>query len=313
MCLKMCLLAMVLATSQFAQIPEKQTGADLSARELYYQEPQANDALPSLSSGGGGGAAQTVQQPAKRKKGTTGTTSTMSKPTKSKSSTYSSSRTDNPINRPEPPLSPAAIPVVEHLGLRYSLLLVNKAADKDTTSSQPVDPDRVFHNGDCLALELEPNRTGYLYVLAKGENGNYDPLFPGPGMQDESETVYGRTKQRVPLHYCFELDEHPGEEHLYLILSRSPAQVADLHNAVYRRDSALDGGAAAKVSSKLVADAAEFNKQATNTVTDLASRGFKISKISAPEDGRPEYSVYVVPAKSEKKDTVFVDIRINHH
>lgn len=312
MCLKVRFLGVLLAITGFGQVARAQSTDNLSARELYYREEKpANDALPAIAAAGAGASSQPARPRPKPRKEPANTGSTMA-PKQPKATSADrdsrSSHSDNGVNDSDPVrLVPAAIPVVEHLGLRYSLLLV----DKEKNTSAPVDPDRVFHNGDCLALELEPNRTGYLYVFAKASNGNYDPLFPAPQMQDESEVVLGRTKQRAPQNYCFELDDQPGEEHLYLILSRNPERAYDLHKAVLQRDGTPEGGAAANASSKLIADADQLNKQATETVAELTNRGFKLTKVSAPQSGEAKYSVYVVPASIEK-DTVFADIRIKH-
>lgn len=298
---KICILGVVLAAGGFGQAAEQQSTGELSARELYYREKPVNETLPAISTTAAGEAPQTAQpKPKKERRSTTSIIpKTQPKTAPPRGDTArSQSHSDSPVNVPEQPrVAPIPIPVVEHLGLRYSLLSV----DKDTNKTEPVDPDRVFHSGDCLALELEPNRAGYLYVFAKSSNGNYDPLFPSPQMQDESEVVNGRTKQRAPQNYCFELDEQTGDEHLYLIFSRNRQQVYDLHEAVLKRQA-----------TKLIADADEFNKEASSTVEQLASRGFKVTKVSAPQSGELKYSVYVVPSVEEKKDTVFADIRIKH-
>jgi hypothetical protein len=61
-----------------------------------------------------------------------------------------------------------------HLGLRYNLVLV----DADSGRAQPAAPDRMFRAGECFAIELESNRAGFLYVLAKQSSGSWHPLIP---------------------------------------------------------------------------------------------------------------------------------------
>jgi Domain of unknown function (DUF4384) len=294
MSVRIGLFVLVLAGGALAQAPNEQKSDQLSARELYYLEKAANEQLPAPSPAAG-----------KRAK---------SKPTDTASSTRNGSQSHSDTSThgkvPEPPHpAPQPIPAVDHLGLRYSLLLVNAG----TAQSEPVDPDRVFHNGDCLALELEPNRAGYVYVLAKTSNGTWEALFPSQQMQGESEVVQARVKQRAPQNYCFELDEDTGEEHLYLVLSRNPEQIYDLHDALLKKGSGAETGTAPQTPTQVIADTTQFNTEAADTVTALASRGFKITKVgAAPQTGETKYSVYVVPAAQEKKDTVFADIRIKH-
>lgn len=63
---------------------------------------------------------------------------------------------------------------VQNLGIRYNVLLVSAKGDL----AEPVDPERTFRTGDCIAVELEANRAGYLYVLAEGASGEWTPLLP---------------------------------------------------------------------------------------------------------------------------------------
>jgi hypothetical protein len=201
---------------------------------------------------------------------------------------------------PDKPISAAGT-----LALRYRLLLV----DKTTNQATPVDAASIFHKDDCLALELEPNRSGYVYVLAKESNGNWHPLFPSPEIDGESEMVLGHTKQRTPQKYCFTLDEEAGDEHLYVVVSRDAEEVQDLHIALLNQNQQLplaDKGAAE------MADASAINKEANDMVTQLGSRGFKVTKPGAEAPSEEKYSVYVAPASLTKKDTVFTDILIKH-
>src|ERR1019366_2961911 len=82
---------------------------------------------------------------------------------------------------PPAPSSTAAL----HLGLRYTLLQVSSRGDRGT----PADPDRNFRKGDCVALELETNRSGNLYVLVKESDANWVPMFPTPELSDQSNRI----------------------------------------------------------------------------------------------------------------------------
>jgi hypothetical protein len=150
-------------------------------------------------------------------------------------------------------------------------------------------------------------------VLAKESTGNWNPLFPNPQMEGEAEIVHSRTMQRAPQKFCFELDENKGTEHLYVILSRNPAEVHDLNMALLKTGEGSKALTPATPSEPaIMADASLLNKEANDTVAELGSRGFKISKTGSDAPVSEKFSVYVVPAALEKKDTVFAEIKINH-
>ena len=87
-----------------------------------------------------------------------------------------------------------------NLGLRYTLLLVGKSGD----GGQPTDPERNFRKGDCVAVNLESNRSGYLYVLAKESSGDWTPLFPTEENPHENNRLDPGQVVRMPKHNCFE-------------------------------------------------------------------------------------------------------------
>jgi hypothetical protein len=301
MLLRIFLLGSFLAAA-YSQAPPANSSDQLSARELYYKETASNEKMPPITRKVSKPAAKVAD--AKKPAAASQTAPSASSPVTAASNEVAR-QPDNAVNvslrrvddtQKQPP--PA-----DHLGLRYRLLMVDKA----TNVTHPVDADSVFHTGDCLALELQPNRAGYLYVLAKESNGNWHPLFPSPEMEDEPETVQGYSKERAPQHYCYELDEHPGEEHLFIILSRNPEQVKELHFALLKRDAPKQMADARPPSTDSL-----FNKEASDTVAEFGSRGFKITKVSAAAAQDEKYSVFVVPASLEKKDTVFAEVIIKH-
>src|SRR5208283_1278272 len=112
--------------------------------------------------------------------------------------------------------APAPVPVV-HLGIRYNLLLVD-----DANQGVAVDSDRVFRKGDRLAIEVEANRSGYLYVLARQSSGSWQALLPSAEMSGESNVIDPGSKIRVPRAYYFEIQDPPGSERLVLVFSRAP-------------------------------------------------------------------------------------------
>jgi hypothetical protein len=190
------------------------------------------------------------------------------------------------------------------LGLRYVLLLVDKSSNR----TQAVDSDGVYKSGDCLALELESNRSAYLYVFSPSSEGTWDVLLPNPQMPDEREAVQARVPQRVPQNYCFELDDHVGEEHVFVVLSRNPEEAHTLHAAIVQGRTT----AAAIKRDHNSGHPIQADAQVQDAIHRLRGRGFKLSKAGNSEDAADPYSVYVAPASLEKSDTIFVEIVIKH-
>jgi hypothetical protein len=297
-----------------------QTADDWGSRELFYREKPGDDKLPPIESVAKP-AEGTIRQGDKSDAGvaTTSPARPLSNKKFKRTGTVAKKSGPGSSSQPTPTTIAGAeartevrpsIPIVEHLGLRYSVLLVD--AEKDRW--ERVDSRRTFHKGECIGLELEANRAGYLYVLTKGPNGKWAPLFPRADMEGESEVVKGHVKQRVPEKHCFELDEESGDEHLFVIVSRNPEQVYDLHMAIMRQGT---GSTTSPLSPQATLGSqgpttARLDSRADNLVSELRGRGFKITRIKKPKPGEPEYSVYVVAADPEKKDAVFAEILINH-
>ena len=63
-----------------------------------------------------------------------------------------------------------------HLGVSYTVILVDPARAR----ARRVDPDRAFHEGDCVAVEFTPNSDGALYIFNQGSSGDLQLLMPSP-------------------------------------------------------------------------------------------------------------------------------------
>ncbi len=103
------------------------------------------------------------------------------------------------------------------LGLRYSILRNNGDEYRE------VAPDTVFHSGDRIRVAVEVNDAGYLYIAMKGASGTWKILFP------TAEVAGGNTRVESGQQYTipsppgrFAFDQQPGEEQLFIVLSRRP-------------------------------------------------------------------------------------------
>jgi len=115
------------------------------------------------------------------------------------------------------------------LGLRYSIL------KREGAESTEVDPDTVFRSGDRIRLRVEANGGGYLYIIHRGSSGVWKPLFPSSEIAGGDNRVQKGKPYEIPPGYVFTFDEQPGDERLFIVLSRQPE--ADLEGLIYSLSS----------------------------------------------------------------------------
>jgi hypothetical protein len=201
-----------------------------------------------------------------------------------------------------------------HLGIRYNLVRV----DAHTGESHLVDADRIFSAGECFALELASNRSGYLYVLAKQSSGDWMPLLPSPQMKNESNVIDPGETVRIPRSHCFEITNPPGAEELFVVLSRDPSDIYNLHRDIERPAAtpAPSKPAASEFPNEPVelADARGVNSEIARLTNHFATRDIAIVKIGeeAAQTREPAHSVYVVNASSKPTSDIVAHILVHH-
>ena len=213
---------------------------------------------------------------------------------------------------PAAPQAPAAVPAnadamtaVAHLGVRYNLVLVS-----DDGSERAADPDSIFHRGDCLAIRAEANHDGYLYVIEQGSSGKWGVLLPSPEMTDESNLIRAHTAAKVPEHYCFAVDESPGTEHLFLVLSRNSEDIYQLNSAIKAKN---DGGQAPETPDAGSVGSSVHPIGQQIAMLRLQSRDLTVKKIAKPvAAGEPVDAVYVVNTSNTPSDRIVTEIRLKH-
>lgn len=168
------------------------------------------------------------------------------------------------------------------LGLRYAVL---KKLDDGTY--QEISPDSVFHAGDQIRLSLMSNQEGFLYVIEQGSSGRWVPLYPGGAASANSNKLAPGKDYIVPGTGAWRFTGEPGQEKLFVMLSRAPETnleetiaslksrqeglndqvVAQLRNEVQSRDLVFTNGDDTQASAG--ADKANYvvNK-ATNQTED---------------------------------------------
>jgi hypothetical protein len=114
----------------------------------------------------------------------------------------------------------------DRLGLRCSVML--RGVDGEYNE---VAPGGIFHSGDHIRLSFLANRAGYFYVIQKGSSGAWSPIFPPPHSPADANQVSAGQIQTVPSGTrSFAFDQNPGDEKLYVILSRAP--IPDIDRAI---------------------------------------------------------------------------------
>ncbi len=233
-----------------------------------------------------------------------------------------------PVRHPAPPAAsqPGAAPgsaigraAAMHLGLRYTLLLVRSRGDR----GQPVDPQRNFHKGDCVAIELEANRSGYLYVLSKQSSGDWVPLFPTPQLSDQGNRIDPGQIIRTPKQACFEIEDPPGAETLFVVLSRDPRDIYELSEGIKgTSDRPQPSSGATELAS-----AGRINSAMDRIAEEYGTRDLPFKEVARPaaqpapprkagakptDKGALESAVYVVNGSSKPASTLVTKVEIFH-
>ena len=202
-----------------------------------------------------------------------------------------------------------AAPAGHHLGFRYTELLV----DPSTKRVREVDPDTVFHQGDCLAVEFTPNRNGSLYVLNHGSSGDWHLLIPDPEKPDASSTAQAGATLRVPTDYCFRLDAKPGTEILLLAITEREDDAAKMRELLASSRAASHPTMAAVLTSSAGPAKVDAVRDEVEAWQRLGSRDLKIEKIDQPESaGERPNSVYAVMSSAVAANRLVIEIKVRH-
>ncbi len=201
----------------------------------------------------------------------------------------------------------------DRLGLRCSLLL--RGLDGRYIE---VAPGSVFHSGDHIRLGLLANGPGYIYVIQQGSSGAWSPIFPPPGSAQDANKIAAGQMQMVPGGTrAFAFDQNPGDEKLYIILSRAP--IADIDRAIQGLKGTSQPApqqAAPEAQTSLIAE----NKIPDFFVQQLASRDLtlvdeqKVDDTAASDAGSGEKAIYVVSktSGSDSSSQVVLSLDLHH-
>ncbi len=183
------------------------------------------------------------------------------------------------------------------LGLRYTLL----QKDPDGRYVEAL-PSTVFHSGDHVKISLMANHAGYLYIIQQGSSGSWSPIFPSKGTMKDSNYIEPGQVYEIPNGGAFELNQQPGKERVFILLSVNP--IDDLDGAIF--------GLQENKSEPATAPAPAETIQASNRITDqlvqqLASRDLvpvqeQVNTSANNGNQQSEKAVYVVNSLSAESN-----------
>jgi hypothetical protein len=195
------------------------------------------------------------------------------------------------------------------LGLKYSLLKLSGG------EWQEVPTDSVFHSGDRIRFRVETNGLGYLYIIAQGSSGTWQPMFPSPETDGGSNRVEGFHSYVMPPKTRFAFDEQAGTEKVFLIFTRE--KQADLENMIL----SLQGGKAKPASSPAVVPQAappvlraSLDDEMVGRLRTSYARDLIVEAVEPDTPGgeKKESAVYVVNPTGSADSKLVADLLLVH-
>jgi hypothetical protein len=195
----------------------------------------------------------------------------------------------------------ASVKVTAALGLRYSILKRNAAAEY-----VEVRPDTIFHAKDQIRLSVTSNEKGYLYIVQQGSSGTWSPLFPQAEINGGVNFIEAYKKYEIPgaPRQSFVLDEHAGEERIFMMLARRTESDLDKIVAMLRQSPTPPADGARRITKDI------DNSLISQLRDQVQPRDLVFSSV---DDGDNEKAVYVVNQAASKPDShVVVDLKLIH-
>lgn len=298
-----CAWAVVVARS--AEPSEKR----LSAREIFYGAP-ATQKPPAAVKSGVAAKKQSSAEAAKKKPVQSGEAGAVKKSTPAPA-TRPAAAGDSGDAKLVPASFAARNENTYPLGVRYSVLQLTGER------LSAVEPDRTFHAGDRIKLQVEFNDAGFLYIIHRGSSGIWKPLFPSPEIAGGDNRVERGKTYEIPSGYVFTFDEQPGEEKIFLVFSREPE--SDLEKLIYGLSQGAKPASAPAEAQEppakvlLAQNVAPIEDGLVDRFRHVYARDLIIEKVdaaSAPQ--RKENAVYVVNTASGNTQRVVADIVLLH-
>jgi hypothetical protein len=198
------------------------------------------------------------------------------------------------------------------LGLRYSIL------KREGGESTEVTPGAVFRSGDRIRLRVEANSDGYLYIVHRGSSGVWKPLFPSSEVAGGSNKIEKGKSYEIPSGYVFTFDEQPGEEKLFIVLSRRTE--SDLEGLIYSLSGSPKPAEPAQSPQgkvMLAQNMVNISDGVVNQMRKVYARDLIIERVdettpAAASAPAKEKAVYVVNPARSGDSRVVADVTLTH-
>jgi uncharacterized protein YcfL len=117
------------------------------------------------------------------------------------------------------------------IALGYTVYMKDKSG-----SLLAADTSREYRSGDRIAISLEPNAEGYIYIFNAENDRDPVMLFPNVQLDGGANAAHAHVRETYPadVNYAFEFDQNPADEHLYVIVSRRPLEGVPTGDALAR-------------------------------------------------------------------------------
>ena len=316
------------AAMSFSQQPAGQQPAALTAREIFYAAPAGNEAKPAQTKAPA--AKSTAKAPAQKTEASSksapvqGPEKTATSTVQAANSSTKSSETATNSHSTSTSTSTTTIVPVTLASLTRKPLGVRLSVSKNGQDAE-LPPDTTFRPGDRVRFNIQVSDAGYLYIVNRGSSGIWTPLYPLPGQPEASNAVEpGKTYYVPSRDRNFIVSDPPGEEKLFIVLSREPGlDPQTLALEMSQRDS----GKSAQSSREAPARAAKQQtptivSQNVSPITDdtvnemrkFYARDLIIETVDDQTSGSvKENAVYAVNPSNTDDARVVLDAEIKHH
>jgi hypothetical protein len=308
----------LLAVSGFGQEPEARK--PLTAREMFFAGANAKPAVPAAPV-----AQQAASNPAAkgvRPKVESATAQKSAPPPRTAQATAATASATKEMAQAPARVSPASTnpnfravaytPETAPLGVRYSIL-----QRKAGGAFEEVAPDSVFRSGDRIRLNVEVNDAGYLYIVHRGSSGTWKLMFPSADTAGGTNRVDKGRNYLLPPGSNFTFVGEPGEEKLFLVLSRQPEP--DLETLIDSLQGAKATPAAAPAApprqqQMQLASVRLPSDDMIARYRNLHSRDLITEKINEEPTAEraADKAVYVVNSTGQADSRVVADIQLKH-
>jgi len=113
-------------------------------------------------------------------------------------------------------------PVAVNAGLMYYI-----ERQRPDGQFERVNPTVTFRSGDKIRIQLKTNANGRLVIAQRDSSGGSSVLFPDPRVAAGDNRIRAGQVTALPSETTwFKFDEHPGDEHLFVMLTPEGNQAA---------------------------------------------------------------------------------------